>query len=118
MKIFGFIISQVAQLSINGKKLEILCGGSDYSSDLVIKNLSKTVFGNCNVNIKIECVYFEGLSGVVNKPITVKEYTDKISGGRITIRFEKMDPTAVYHILITETEEGKETYINLQNFCR
>ncbi len=101
-----------AMASINGKKLEILCSGSDYSSDLVIKNLSKTVFGNCNVNIKIECVYFEGLSGVVNKPITVKEYTDKISGGRITIRFEKMDPTAVYHILITETEEGKETYIN------
>lgn len=98
--------------SLDGKKLEVLCGGSDYSSDIVIKNLNKTDFGNSKVNIKIECVYFEGLSGVVNKPITVKEYTDRIKGGKLKIRFDEMDSTAVYHIVITESDTDIETYIN------
>lgn len=98
--------------SLDGKKLEILCGGSDYSSDVIIKNLNKTDFGNCKVNVKIECVYFEGISGVVNKPITVKEYSDNISFGRLKIKFDSMDPTAVYHIVITEASETKDTFIN------
>ncbi len=98
--------------SLDGKKLEILCGGSDYSADVVIKKLNKTNFGNAKVNVKIECVYFEGLSGIVNKPITIKEYTDRISNGKLKIRFSEMDPTAVYHIVVTEAFEDKETYIN------
>lgn len=98
--------------SIDGKKLKILCGGADYSSDIIIKNLNKTDFGNCMVDVKIECVYFEGLSGIVNKPITVKEYTDNIRNGRLKIRFDEMDPTAVYHIVITESNNEKESYTN------
>ncbi len=98
--------------SLDGKKLEILCGGSNYSADVVIKNLSKTDFDNSKVNVKIECVYFEGLSGVVNKPITVKEYTDNIKLGKLKIRFDTMDPTAVYHITVTEETEDKTAYTN------
>ena len=98
--------------SINGKKLEILCGGSDYSADIVIKNLDKTDIANSMVNVKIDCVYYEGLSGIVNDSITVKEYTAKISRGKLKIKFDSMDDTAVYHIVITETDTAKETFIN------
>ncbi len=98
--------------SMNGNKIEILCGGCDYSSDIVIKNLEKTQFRNKNVNIKIECVYFEGLSGIVNKPVTVTEYSDKVGLGKLKIKFKSPDPTAVYHIVVTESDEETETYVN------
>lgn len=98
--------------SLSGKKLEILCGGSDYSADIVIKNLNKTDFGNSKVKIRIEAVYFEGISGVVDKPLTVKEYTDSISFGRLKIRFDSMDSTAVYRIVITETSSDTQPYVN------
>ena len=98
--------------SMNGKRIDILCGGSDYSSDIVIKNLNKTELKNCKVNVKIESVYFEGLSGIVNKPITVKEYSDNTKSGKLKIRFDKMDPSAVYRIVITETDTETEGYVN------
>lgn len=98
--------------AMNGRRIDILCGGSDYSSDIVIKNLNKTELKNSKVNVKIECVYFEGLSGIVNKPITVKKYTDNVKNGKLKIRFNKMDPTAVYRIVITETDTETDSFIN------
>ena len=98
--------------SMNDNKIEILCGGCDYSSDIVIKNLGKTDLRNSNVNIKIECVYYEGLSGTVSKPVTVKEYSDRVSLGRLKIKLDSPDPTAVYHIVVTESDEKTETYVN------
>lgn len=98
--------------AMNGRRIDILCGGSDYSSDIVIKNLNKTELKNSKVNVKIECVYFEGLSGIVNKPITVKEYTDNVKNGKLKIRFNEMDPTAVYRIVIKETDTETDSFIN------
>ncbi|MBO5859464.1 MAG: hypothetical protein J6R20_06770 [Clostridia bacterium] len=94
----------------NGEKLEILCTTGDYSTDIVIKNLDE--YNKKNVNINIECVYFEGLSGIVNKPITVKEYTDKVRSDKLKITLENADSTAVYHIVITETDEEIQPFTN------
>lgn len=98
--------------AMNGKEIDILCGGSDYSSDIIIRNLDKTDLKDCNLNIKIECVYYEGLSGIVNKPVAVKEYADKAASGKLKIRFDSMDKTAVYHIEITEAEGEEEAFSN------
>ncbi len=92
----------------NGEKLEILCTAGNYSTDVVIKNLEDYK----NVDVKIECVYFEGLSGIVSKPVTVKEYTDKVRFDKLKIDLDNPDSTAVYHIVVTESEAEKETYIN------
>ncbi len=92
----------------NGEKLEILCTTGDYSTDIVIKNLEDYK----NVDVKIECVYFEGLSGIVSKPVTVKEYTDKVRSDKLKIDLDNPDSTAVYHIVVTESESEKEAYIN------
>ncbi len=94
----------------NGEKLEILCTTGDYSTDIVLKNLDE--YTAKNVDIKIECVYFEGLSGIVNKPFTVKEYTDKVRSDKLKIKLENPDSTAVYHIVITESAEETEAFIN------
>ena len=98
--------------SINSSKDEItiLCSGSDYSSQVALKNLNKTNLGK-NVNIKIESVYYEGLSGIVNSPTIVKEYTDRSILGKLNINLKNPDPTAVYKITITSAQD-KKNYTN------
>lgn len=92
-------------------KIEILCGGSDYASDIVIKNLDSTNLSE--VDVKIECVYYEGLSGTVYSPILLKQYSDKASlSGKLRIELDSMDPTAVYHITVTPSEGTLEEYEN------
>ncbi len=92
--------------SLNEKKdkIDIICGGCDYSGNIQLKNIDETNLGK-KVNVKIESVYFEGLSGIVNKPYIIREYTDKVSLGRLKVELENMDPTAVYHIVITPAED-------------
>lgn len=94
----------------NGEKLEILCTTGDYSTDIVLKNLDN--YTKKTVDIKIEYVYFEGLSGIVNKPVTVREYTDKVRSDKLKITLENPDSTAVCHVVVTEAEEEKEAFIN------
>ncbi len=101
----------IASLTDDEDKIEVICGGCDYTSGISFKNLDKTNLGK-KVNIKIESVYFEGLSGIVNSPITVCEYTADVIFGRLRVNIENPDPTAVYHITITEDEENKEDYFN------
>ncbi len=99
--------------SINTDKDEItvICGGSDYDSYISLNHLGKTNLGK-KVNVKIESVCFEGLSGIVNSPTLVAEYTDRVSLGKLRIDIENPDPTAVYHITITPAENGKEDFYN------
>ncbi len=99
--------------SMNTEKDEIsvICGGSDYDSYVNFKHLGKTNLGK-KVNVKIESVCFEGLSGIVSSPTLVAEYTDRVVLGKLRIDIENPDPTAVYHITITPAEDGKEDFHN------
>lgn len=101
----------IASLSPGNDEITVICGGCDYPSDIVLKNLDETELGK-TVDIKIECVYFEGLSGIVNSPVTVKEYTDKASFGKLKIEFESVDPTAVYRVVISQNCGDNKQYIN------
>lgn len=95
--------------SINESKDEItvICGGSDYSSYINLKHLGKTNLGK-KVDIKIESVCYEGLSGIVNIPTVVKEYTDKVSLGKLRVDLKNPDPNTVYHITITPSDGNKD----------
>ena len=101
----------MASLTDCKDKIEAICGGCDYTSGISFKNLNNTNLGK-KVNIKIECVYYEGLSGIVNSPITVAEYTDNVVFGNLRVDIENPDPTAVYHVVITEATDGKSDYFN------
>ncbi|MBQ8016241.1 MAG: hypothetical protein IJ264_08680, partial [Clostridia bacterium] len=106
---YGF--TGIASMTQAKDKIDVICGGCDYSSGISFKNLGKTNLGR-KVNVKIECVYFEGISGIVNSPITVCEYTATPVFGRLRVNIENPDPTAVYHVIITESENGKDDYYN------
>ncbi len=101
----------IAAITDNKDKIDVICGGCDYTSGIALKNLNKTNLGE-KVNVKIECVYYEGLSGIVNSPVTVSEYTATPHFGNLRIEIKNPDPTAVYHVVITETEENKTDYFN------
>ncbi len=93
----------IASLTDSKDEINVICGGCDYAGNIQFKNLDETNLGK-KVNVRIECVYFEGLSGVVTKPYVVHEYTDTVTLGRLNVKLENIDPTAVYHIVITEAE--------------
>ncbi len=100
----------IASMTDGKDKIEAIVGGCDYESGISFKNLNKTNIGN-KVNVKIECVYFEGLSGVVNKPITVAEYTDTAFLGKLRVNITP-DPTAVYRVEITKAQGDRVGYFN------
>lgn len=101
----------IASLADTKDRIEAICGGCDYTGGISFKNLNKTNLGK-KVNVKIECVYFEGLSGIVNSPVTVAEYTDSVVFGKLRVDIENPDPTAVYHVVVTEAKEEKSDYFN------
>ena len=94
----------IASLAEGKNAISVICGGCDYSGSIVLKNLDETALGK-KVNIRIECVYFEGLSGIVTKPYVVREYTDSVTFGKLKIKLDEIDPTAVYHITVTPSDE-------------
>lgn len=100
----------ISSMTEDKEKIEVICGGCDYTSGISFKNLGKTNL-NKKVNVKIESVYFEGLSGIVNSPVTVCEYTADVVFGRLRVDIKNPDPTAVYHVVITDAED-KEDYFN------
>lgn len=100
----------IASLTNDKDKIEVICGGCDYTSGISFINLNKTILGK-KVNVKIESVYFEGLSGIVNSPVTVCEYTADVIFGRLRVDIKNPDSTAIYHVVITESE-NKDDYFN------
>lgn len=94
--------------SINPEKDEItvLCKGNDYDAQIVFNKLNKTNLGR-KIDIKIESVYFEGISGIVNSPTLVKEFTKSHFAGKLTVKLDNPDPTAVYKITLSPSECNK-----------
>ncbi len=99
----------IASLTENKDRINVICGGCDYTSGISFRNLNETNLGK-KVNIKIESVYYEGLSGIVNSPVTVCEYTADVVFGKLRVELKNPDPTAVYHVTITKAEEGNNDY--------
>lgn len=101
----------LASMTETKDEISVICGGSDYDSYVSFKHLGKTNLGK-KVNVKIEMVCYEGLSGIVNEPTVVAEYTDRVSAGKLRVDLKDPDPTAVYHITLTPAEDGKEDFYN------
>ena len=101
----------ISSMTEDKDEITVLCGGSDYDSYVSFKHLGKTNLGK-KVNVKIEMVCYEGLSGIVSSPTLVAEYTDKVVGGKLRVDLENPEPTAVYHITLTPAQEDKEDFYN------
>ncbi len=101
----------LASMTEDKESISVICGGADYDSYVNFKHLGKTELGK-KVNVKIESVCYEGLSGIVNEPAVVAEYTDRVVAGKLRVELENMDKNTVYHITLTPAENGKEDFYN------
>ncbi len=101
----------LASMTEDKKSISVICGGADYDNYVSFKHLGKTELGK-KVNVKIESVCYEGLSGIVSEPTIVAEYTDRVFAGKLRVDIENPDPTAVYHITLTPAEDDKEDFYN------
>jgi hypothetical protein len=94
----------ISSMTENKDEITVLCGGADYDSYVNFKHLGKTNLGK-KVNVKIESVCFEGLSGIVSEPTLVAEYTDRVVAGKLRVDLENPDRNSVYHITLTPAED-------------
>ncbi len=101
----------LASMTEDKESISVICGGADYDSYVSFKHLGKTELGK-KVNVKIESVCYEGLSGIVNEPTVVAEYTDRVVGGKLRVDIENMDKNTVYHITLTPAEDDKVDFYN------
>lgn len=100
-----------ASISEAKDEITVICSGADYTSHISFNNLDETNLGK-RVDIRIESVCFEGLSGIVSSPTLVKEYTDRISLGKLRIDLKKPDADTVYRITVTPTDGEEKNYTN------
>lgn len=101
----------LASMNSEKDKIEVICKGSKNKRVVKLINLDETQMEDL-VNVKIECVYYEGLTGVVNEPYVIKEYTAKPANGKLNINIEGIDPSCVYFVTVTPAQERTEKYVN------
>lgn len=93
-------LDALASLAKDGKTINMLVTGSNKKFNLKIDNMDKTSLGD-RVNIKIETVYYEGLTGIVSSPITLRQYNTKELSDKLNFSVPATDKDAVYFITIT-----------------
>ncbi len=100
----------LATLTDDGKEINMIVTGSDNKAFVKLTNLNNTSL-NGDVDIKVECVYYEGLSGIVNEPTVLRQYTTK-ANQNLNIALPATDTNAVYFVTVTEHEDEIETVRN------
>lgn len=99
-----------ATLSEDGKTINMIVTGKDKKSNIKVKNIDSTNIEG-KVDIKIETVYYEGLTGIVNEPIVLRQYTTKASD-TMNIALPGTDDDAVYFVTVSEHKGDIETIRN------
>ncbi len=105
-------LNAISSINEDKDEITVIVGGCDYTSSLKLKNLDCTELGGESVDIKIEGIYYKGLSGVVSEPTLIKEYTES-AGNSLKIKVDCADTSSVYRVTITKSDGGsKEEYEN------
>ena len=99
-----------ATLSEDGKTINMIVTGKDKKSYIKLKNLGSTALTG-DVDIRIEAVYYEGLTGIVNEPIVLNQYTAKAKKN-LNIGLPATDDDAVYFVTVSEHKGEIETIRN------
>lgn len=102
----------VASLNLDKDEINIICNGSENKRFIKITNLDSTNIGK-KVTVTVECVYFEGLTGIVSSPTTIKQYSTTLHGNTLNIGIGKTDTNAVYFVSVVPYKEGDE---DIKNF--
>ncbi len=92
--------------SINEEKdeIKVIAAGSENKRAVKITQLDKTQLSS-DVNVKIECVYYQGLGGVVCSPIVLRQFNTAVSLGTLNINIPATDTDAVYFITVSQKKD-------------
>ena len=100
-----------ATLSENSDTVNMIITGSDKSFNVKVRNLDDTLL-NENVTIKIETVYYEGLTGIVSAPTLLRQYNAKVTSGNLNITVPGTDKDAVYFVTVSPKDENAQIIRN------
>ncbi len=100
----------IASLNNEKTKLDIIAVGSDNARAIEIKNLKETSLGK-KVDVKVECVYYNGLNSPVYAPITLRQFTANVQN-KLTINIPGTDTDAVYFVTVTPHDENTKVIRN------
>ena len=100
----------LATLTDDGKSINMIVTGKDKKSYIKLKNLTSTNISG-DVDIKIEAVYYEGLSGIVSEPMILNQYTVSAKKN-LNIGLPATDDDAVYFVTVSQHDGEIETIRN------
>ena len=95
----------LAVLSDDKKEINMIVTGSESKRAVKINNLNKTEIGK-KVNVKVECIYYQGLTGITSAPILLRQYNASASLGSININIPGTDNDAIYFITLSPADEN------------
>ena len=93
----------IAVITDEKDAINMIVTGSEDKRAVKINNLDKTNMGE-KVNVKVECVYYQGLTGVVSSPVTLMQYNAPVSCGKLNINIPGTDTDSVYFITVSEAD--------------
>lgn len=106
----------IVSITDNEDEIDVICGGRSGSSVVKLKNIDETALAGRKVNVKIEETVYKGISGIVNSPVVLKEYTTVLKGSNLTIDMNDMDEANAYHITITPVSDNEEKDYSNENY--
>ncbi len=98
-------VDGIASITDDKKEINIIVSGSDSKRAVKLTGLNKTELG-CEVNVKIECVYYQGLTGVVSSPVILRQYNTSAGLGNLNINIPGTDTDAVYFITVSPKKDN------------
>ncbi len=101
----------IASINDSKDEIKIIAAGSDNKRAVKIVNLDETGLGE-KVNVRVECVFYKGLSGIVSAPIVLRQYNANVSGDKLNINIPGTDTDAVYFITVSREKEEAEVIRN------
>lgn len=94
----------IATLTDDKEKIDMIVSGSEGRQFVKVKNIDETNMSK-KVNVKIECVYYQGLTGIVSSPVVLREYNTSSVFGNLNINIPGTDTDAVYFITVSEAKD-------------
>ena len=91
-------------------EISIIAMGSKNKSAVKITNIDDTCLGS-KIDVKIECVYYNGLNSPVYEPVVIREFTKK-AGKELSFNIPGTDTDAVYFITVSKSDGETKTVRN------
>lgn len=101
----------VAVITDDKQTVNMIVTGSEDKCAVKVRNLDETELSKL-VNIKVECVYYQGLTGVVSSPIVLRQYNAPVLCGSLNINIPGTDADAVYFVTVTDADEDNNALRN------